>query len=124
MKKLDYQVFPSEEKTIQVKDDPIYGGAHYYIVKRSVGFKDGKAEYTDNEVVIPFVYKLDNGVTVPGVQSEQLAYILLDRCIKLNKRFPSKHNEKQIAGLKMFLEGCEDRVRERIERGVMGKLEK
>ena len=53
---------------------------------------------------------------------EQLAYILLDRAIKLNNRFPSPQNEKQIAGLRMFLEGCEERVRDRMNRGVMGDL--
>jgi hypothetical protein len=49
---------------------------------------------------------------------------MLDRAVKLNNRFPSAHNEKQIAGLKMFLEGCADRVKERIDRGVMGELKK
>ena len=124
MKQLDYKVFPSEQKTIQVVDDPIYGGAHCYTVQHSKGFVDGQAQYVPVETRIQFVQKNDDGTIIDGVQSEQLAYILLDRVIKLNNRFPSEHNEKQIAGLKMFLEGCEDRVRERIERGVMGELKK
>lgn len=66
--------------------------------------------------------KNDDGSVINGVQSEQLAYILLDRAIKLNNRFPSPQNEKQIAGLRMFLEGCEERVRDRMNRGVMGDL--
>lgn len=37
-------------------------------------------------------------------------------------KFPSPQNEKQIAGLRMFLEGCEERVRDRMNRGVMGDL--
>ena len=61
---------------------------------------------------------------IPGVQSEQLAYVLLDRCIKLNNRFPSSHNEKMISGLYTFIEACEERVQERIDRGVMGQLQK
>jgi hypothetical protein len=124
MKKLDYKVFPSEEQTISVKDDDVYGGAHRYTARHSLGFNDGKAEYIDSYTEINFVKKNDDGSIVAGLQSEQLAYIMLDRAVKLNNRFPSAHNEKQIAGLKMFLEGCEDRVKERISRGVMGELKK
>ena len=124
MKQLDYKVFPSEQKTIQVLDDPIYGGAHFYTVQHSKGFVDGHTQYVPVETRIQFVQKNDDGTIIDGVQSEQLAYVLLDRVIKLNDRFPSEHNEKQIAGLKMFLEGCKDRVRERIERGIMGELKK
>lgn len=124
IKKLDYKVFPSEQKTIKVVDDPIYGGAHRYVIQHSKGFADGKAQYVPNETQIQFVQKNDDGIIIDGIQSEQLAYILLDRAIKLNNRFPSEHNEKQIAGLKMFLEGCEERVRERMERGVIGELKK
>ncbi len=124
MKQLDYKVFPSEQKTIKVVDDPIYGGAHYYVIQHSKGFSDGQAQYVPVETRIQFVQKNDDGTIIDGVQSEQLAYVLLDRVIKLNDRFPSEHNEKQIAGLKMFLEGCKDRVRERIERGIMGELKK
>lgn len=121
-KKLDYQVFPSEEKTICVVDDPVYGGAHCYAIQHSEGFSDGKAKYVPVETRIQFVQKNDDGSVINGVQSEQLAYILLDRAIKLNNRFPSPQNEKQIAGLRMFLEGCEERVRDRMNRGVMGDL--
>jgi hypothetical protein len=123
-KKLDYRVFPSEEKTIQVVDDPIYGGAHCYAVQHSIGFANGRAEYVPFETRIQFVQKLDDGSVIDGVQSEQLAFVLLDRAIKLNSRFPSPQNEKQIAGLRMFLEGCEERVRDRMDRGVMGDLKK
>lgn len=121
-KKLDYQVFPSEEKTICVVDDPVYGGAHCYAIQHSEGFSDGKAKYVPVETRIQFVQKNDDGSVINGVQSEQLAYILLDRAIKLNNRFPSPQNEKQSAGLRMFLEGCEERVRDRMNRGVMGDL--
>lgn len=122
MKILDYKTFPSEQNTILVEDDPIYGGAHRYSIKKSTGFNNGEATYVDEFIEIQFVQKNDDGSMIPGVQSEQLANILLDRAIKLNNRFPSEHNKKQIAGLQMFIEGCEDRVRERIDRGVMGDL--
>jgi hypothetical protein len=124
MKELDYKVFPSEQTTIAVEDDPIYGGAHYYTAKTSMGFENGQAVYTEEETIIPFVKKDDDGTVTAGLQSEQLAYILLDRAVKLNARFPSPHNEKQIAGLQMFLDGCRERVEERISRGVMGQLKK
>lgn len=124
MKQLDYKVFPSEEKTIFVEDDDVYGGAHYYSAKTSLGFNANTAIYTDEELLVPFVKKDDDGTTIAGFQSEQLAYILLDRCVKLNSRFPSEHNAKMIKGLEMFLEACRERVEERIARGVMGQLAK
>lgn len=124
LKRLDYRVYPSEDETIQVVDDPIYGGAHLYLISNTAGFENGKPQPGLGYQTIQFVEKNDSGEVLHGLQSEQVAYVLLDRAIKLNKRFPSAHNEKQIVGLRMFLAGCEDRVRERIERGVMGKLEK
>ena len=75
-------------------------------------------------VELTVIQKNDDGSIVPGVQSEQLVYVLLDRHEKLNARFPSAQNEKMIAGLRMFIEACEERVKERIERGVMGELKK
>ena len=42
----------------------------------------------------------------------------------LPNRFPSSHNEKMISGLNTFIEACEERVQERIDRGVMGQLQK
>lgn len=127
MKKLDFVVFPSTEKTISVEEDAIYGGAHRYEIANCRGFKNGNTEYDDpyySKHTIQFIQKNDDGSIVPGVQSEQLVYVLLDRHEKLNARFPSAQNEKMIAGLRMFIEACEERVKERIERGVMGELKK
>lgn len=122
MKMLDFKVFPSEDKTLFVDEDPIYGGAHLYGVRNSLGFENGQAIYDQSYSEVRFVEKKDNGVTIPGIQSEQLAYILLDRCKKLNARFPSTHNEKMILGLNTFLEACQERIEERINAGVMGQL--
>lgn len=124
MKQLDFKVFPSEEKTVKVQDDAIYGGAHRYELNNSIGFNNGKAEYVGSTQTIQFVQKNDDGSMIPGVQSEQLAYVMLDRTKKLNARFPSSHNEKMIKGLEMFLEACQERVQERINRGVMGQLKR
>lgn len=127
MKKLDFTVFPSTEKTISVEDDAIYGGAHKYEIANCRGFNNGQTEYDDpyySKHTIRFIQKNDDGSIVPGVQSEQLAYVLLDRAKKLNARFPSAQNEKMIAGLTMFIDACEERVQERMNRGVMGELKK
>lgn len=124
MKKLDYRVFPSEEQTVCVALDDTYGGAHKYRLQHSTGFNNGVATYVDEHSDIQFVQKNDNGSMTPGLQSEQLAFVLLDRCQKLNNRFPSAQNEKMIAGLQMFIDACRERVEDRMNRGVMGDLKK
>lgn len=111
-------------RTISVVDDAIYGGAHCYVIRECLGFNDGKTQYVETEQVVRFVQKNDDGTMIPGLQSEQLVLALLDRHEKLNTRFPSEQNAKMIAGLRMFLEACEERVRNRMERGVMGELKK
>lgn len=121
---LDATVFPSKERTIAVEPDDIYGGAHRYIINHSLGYDSTGAVYTKDTSVIQFVRKNDDGTIVSGLQSEQVVLALLDRTKKLNGRFPSEYNKKMIEGLEMFLEACKDRVQDRIDRGVMGKLEK
>lgn len=121
-KLLNYKVFPSEEQTIAVIDDPIYGGAHNYLIRLCKGFNNGATEYTNTWQILDFVKKNDDGSVEEGFQSEQLAYILLDRAIKLNNRFPSEQNSKMIDGLLMFLNACQERVQDRLYRNVMGKL--
>lgn len=124
MKQLDYTVFPSEEKTISVVEDNTYGGAHVYSINECLGFNNGTTDYTSSVKEIRFIKKEDNGEISQGFQSEQLVYVLLDRAVKLNNRFPSAQNDKMIAGLQMFLDACKERVEERIARGVMGELKK
>lgn len=124
IKPIDAAVYPSEAQTISVAQDPVYGGAHYYTIRDCDGFINGRTVYNVSEQVIRFVHKNDDGTVVPGLQSEQLVLALLDRHEKLNARFPSEQNAKMIAGLRMFLEACEERVKERMERGVMGELKK
>ncbi len=117
-------VFPSDKKTIEVNVDDTYDGAHFYKIQNCLGFSSGATHYADTFQVLQFVEKNDDDTIIAGVQSEQLAIILLDRCKKLNTRFPSEHNQKQMKGLEMFLEGCKDRIEERMQRGVMGDLKK
>lgn len=123
-KLLSATVFPSNKQTIQVEDDPIYGGAHKYTINHSLGFENGEAVYNNDRTVIQFVQKNDDGSIISGLQSEQLVLALLDRTKKLNNRFPSEFNKKMIEGLEMFLGACQERIQDRIDRGVMGKLTK
>lgn len=124
VKPIEATVYPSDEATISVVEDATYGGAHCYVIRECLGFNDGRTQYTDTEQIVRFVQKNDDGSMIPGLQSEQLVLTLLDRHEKLNARFPSEQNAKMIAGLRMFLEACEERVKNRMERGVMGELKK
>lgn len=124
MKPIEAKVFPSEENTITAEQDEQYGGAHYYQIQNCKGFSNGKTEYDESLQSIQFVHKADNGEMTPGVQSEQLVLMLIDRTAKLNARFPSEQNEKMLKGLQMFLDACKERVQDRINRGVMGELKK
>lgn len=122
MNTIEAKVFPSEENTITVSRDEIYGGAHYYQIKNCKGFNNGKTEYDDTFQSIQFIQKEDSGEITAGLQSEQLVLVLIDRAVKLNNRFPSAQNEKMINGLQIFLDACRERVEDRINRGVMGNL--
>ncbi len=122
---LDGVVFPSEEPTIAVRTDDEYNGAHTYYITNCLGFNDGKTEYTKGEgQILRFIKKESDGSITPGVQSEQLVLMLLDRHARLNEKFPSEQYAKMKAGLEMFLEASKERVEERMARGVMGKLKK
>ena len=124
-KPLPALVFPSTQPTITVADDKDYGGAHHYEIMNCKGFNNGKTEYVDaGGQAIQFVQKNEDGTIVPGLQSEQLVLVLIDRHEKLNARFPSPQNEKMLEGLKIFLAACKERVQDRMDRGVMGNLKK
>lgn len=127
MLQIEAKVFPSEENTITVQEDPLYGGAHLYKFTNCKGFVDGKTQYDEpyySSQTIQFVQKNEDGSMTPGLQSEQVVLALIDRQQKLNARFPSPQNEKALAGLNMFLEAQKERVMERMGRGVMGELKK
>lgn len=117
-------VYPSDQNTISVAYDREYGGAHEYYIKDCLGFEKGETVYANSISKISFVKKLKDGTVIPGLQSEQLVLVLLDRVKKLNEVYPDPNNELQIKGLEMFLEACQKRIDDRISRNVMGKLEK
>jgi hypothetical protein len=117
-------VFPSSERTIQVELDDTYAGAHRYEIRNCLGFNDGVTEYVESKQAIQFVKKEEDGSITPGLQSEQLVLMLIDRHQKLNNKYPSDYNQKMLTSLQMFLDACRERVEERINRGVMGELKK
>lgn len=122
---LNKKVYPSEEKTILVEKDDSYGGAHRYSFIGSLGHQNGKPEYDFHDIqTIQFVKKEEDGSMRIGVQSEQLLIALIDRTKKLNDKFPCRENELAITKMEEALHWLEARVKERIERGVMGDLKK
>ena len=117
-------IFSSTERSVGVAPDADYGGAHEYTMKNSIGFSDGQAKYVDSYQKIQFVQKNLDGSMTPGIQSEQLLLLLIDRHKKLNEKFPSREGALAITKMEEALMWLEARVRERIERGVMGELKK
>lgn len=124
MKKLDLTVYPSSDKTISVQEDENYGGAHLYEIQNCVGFNNGKTEYVESTQSIQFVQKNDDGSMIPGLQSEQLLLALIDRHKKLNARFPSREGALAITKMEEAVHWMQARVKERMDRNVMGELKK
>jgi hypothetical protein len=116
------KVFPSDKVTVKVREDDVYGGAHFYEFNDCNGFNNGKVEYTEHTQCIQFIRKEDGGDIVEGVQSEQLLIALIDRHKKLNTRFPSREGALAITKMEEALHWLEARVKERINRDVMGEL--
>lgn len=124
MKELFKTVYPSDLKTISVREDDDYDGAHYYEFVNSIGFNKGEAEYVSTKQSIQFVQKYEDGTITAGLQSEQLLIALIDRHKKLNAKFPSREGALAITKMEEALMWLEARVKERIERQVMGELKK
>lgn len=127
---LGRKVFNSDEETIAVIDNDGYGGCHQYVVKKCLGFHKDKTRYApstlDNSDVVhlQFVHKTEDGGIIGGLQNEQLYIVCLDRLEKMNTKYPDPRNEIMIHHLQELLRLSEERVKERIDRGVMGELKK
>lgn len=117
-------VYPSLVPTVLVASDDTYAGAHTYLLQKTTGFANGQTNYIDEHAVLQFVQKDTDGTVISGVLSEQVILALIDRHQKLDEVFPSPHNVKAIAGLQQFLDAQQERVDERVQRGVMGELKK
>lgn len=121
-------VYPSNVNTIRVTDiDDQYGGAHTYVINPMVDFdQESNTPVYDKSIgLIQFVKKdPETGEFIPGFQTEQLLLMLIDRHLKLSSVFPSDIDDEFISHLSGALNLLESRVKERTERGVIGKLEK
>lgn len=117
-------VFPSSEVTAWGTSEADYPGkaAHSFKFQNSRGFSNGQAEYDESFQELQFVQKLNDGTIIPGVQSEQLLTALIERHEAMNERFPSEQGAMFIDLLKKANLLLEQRVRERMDRGVMGQL--
>jgi len=122
--KLQSPVFPSNKITIAARGGDEYGGAHEYHFQNCTGFNNGETGYHNSFQRIQFVKKESDGSMTPGLQSEQLLIALIDRHKKLNNAFPSREGALAITKMEEALLWLNARVKERIDRGVMGKLEK
>lgn len=123
-KEIEAKVYPGKENTIKVEDDEKYGGCHLYEVRLSKGFDQVKQDnvYIDKTIKLQFIQKDEDGTITPGLQNEQLAYIMKDRIEKMQKVYPSDLNRSMIMGLELFIDSCKDRAKERMDRDVYGQL--
>lgn len=108
------KVFPSDIESIKIfeKEDGSDKGHHYSLLK-TTGWDSGTYNYINEPVLLNFIKKNKKGL-FPGIQSEQLILVVLDRTIKLNKTAPCEENEIMIQACKDFLEAAAQRVMNKI----------
>lgn len=110
-------IFPSQLISVFSEYDNEYFGAHRYRFLNSTGIGSNELPvYIPSFQELQFVKKLDNGIVIPGVTSEQIVKALIDRHQKLNNRLRSKETETVIYHLEKAIEA--------LERDVVDKLEK
>lgn len=116
-------VYGSKEPSIRVETEDFYGGAHRYYLKNCIGWSDGKTQYVEDETVIQIVKK-EPGTDeiIPGIQHQQLLMLQIDSLHKMYKKFPSPQTERAIRLLQQALACLDERVKERVDRNVMGEL--
>lgn len=120
---IDSAVFPSTENTIvSIKTDDKFNGAHNYEVKPMLRYEPGVgAAYGLEGMPVTFVKKNDDGTWQPGLQSEQLLLLLIDRHVKMSAVFPSPQDDHFLSFLNSALNVLAMRVQDRTRRGVMGE---
>lgn len=119
-------VYPSNEVTVWGTSEPNYNNevAHQFKFQNCLGFSEGKTIYDDSFQNIQFVQKDEDGSVIPGLQSEQLLRCLIERTKSLNAKFPCRENSIAITHMEQALWAFQERVQQRIDRGVMGELVK
>jgi hypothetical protein len=124
IKLVDASVFPSPEKTIScIVTDGKFQGAHDYLIRPMGSFDPATNTtlYEDEGIPFLFVKKLDDGTFRPGIQTEQLLHMILDRHPKLNEVFAADTHDEFMGHIQGALNCLERRFRERIDRGVAGE---
>lgn len=109
------------------KETGLYpNGAHVFVLKNCVGWdnENQQTDFVESNQTIRFVRKDESGLMVEGVTTEQLLIAIAHRHEGLNNAFPSKENEQFIFHIKSALDLLEQRVKDRVVRGVMGELKK
>lgn len=121
-------VYPSETPTVFCLDsetDTRYGGAHVYRLQNHLGYNPEKKEVEIGQLsqLLQFCKKEEGGEVVPGVFTEQLLIVAIDRTRKLGAAFPDPNNVEALQHLEAALNCFKARVDRRVAAGVMGKLE-
>jgi len=119
-------IYPSTDVTVWGLPDEAYEGnpTHSFVLRNSTGFENGRANYDDSYQGIQFVQKNEDGSIIPGIQTEQLLRVLIERHQALNNKFPSREGALAITHMQTALLFLQERVAERMDRGVMGQLKK
>lgn len=101
-------------------------GAHSFILSNCMGWDNENqcTAFVDSKQAFNFTRKDENGLLYPGITSEQLLIVLIHRHKGLNNAFPSPQNDEFIKHITSALDLLEQRIKDRIERGVMGDLKK
>ena len=119
-------VFPTNEVSVWGTSEEAYNNevAHQFKFKNCLGFHEGQTVYDDSFQELQFVQKNEDGSMIPGLQSEQLLRALIARHKSMNTKFPSREGALAITYMETALLFLQERVAERIDRGVMGQLAK
>ncbi|CAL1518189.1 hypothetical protein [Chitinophaga sp. MM2321] len=119
-------VFPSSQVSVWGTSEEAYNNdvAHQFKLKNCLGFHEGQTVYDDTFQEIQFVQKNEDGTMIPGLQSEQLLRALIARHKSMNAKFPSREGSLAITHMEAALLFLQERIAERMDRGVMGQLAK
>lgn len=109
------------QNTVQVAPDH-FGGAHLYRIQNFTK-RDEQGSWVESETsqTIQFLNRLPDGTTVEGVIDVQVIDVLIDRLVKMNGRFPDPQNNLALAHLYSARACFEQRSKERLENGKLGK---
>lgn len=116
----------NKELRVFAMDEPGIGGAHHVYEIDQLPPGETPCTYRGAWVQINFQNgPLGDGQEINGVSNEALLAIVIDRLECFNAGpFACKENSAALAHLKIAMSALHQRTRDRIERGVEGKLER